>query len=189
MDIGQGRWGVYALALEKLGYRALVYIGSATDTRDDVWARWRHYDRPEAYITMVPKYVQASLNDGYEIVSKGMLIWTPILSAADSPRLRLLFLTLEATLSVEIYSCKSITAKQSIHRLDLFNWYNMDPSFSSSDIESDGEPKLNPQSHRGAASIKIIRNGFDAETYRQQENSKEPFPSTRFHFWIINCPA
>ena len=32
----------------------------------------------------------------------------------------------------------------------------MDPSFSSSDIESDDEPKLNPHSHRGAASIKLF---------------------------------
>ena len=29
----------------------------------------------------------------------------------------------------------------------------MDPNFNSSDVESDGEPKLNPRTHRGAASI------------------------------------
>ena len=57
----------------------------------------------------MPKYVEKALKDGYTIVHKGILCWTPIPSAALVPILRTLIVTLEATFAFVFWAmlCKT----------------------------------------------------------------------------------
>ena len=55
------------------------------------------YDHIENNGGAMPRYVRLPLEDGYQISHRGLLVWTPVPSAADVPRFRLLFLAMEAT--------------------------------------------------------------------------------------------
>lgn len=100
-----GRWGIYAPVLEKPGAVPLIYIGSGTDSKRGVPARWVAYDRLN--VNMLPKYVLAALKNDYKIVHKGLLVWSPIPSAANYPRFRLLFVVMEAAFSFLFWAMKS----------------------------------------------------------------------------------
>lgn len=99
-----GRWGIYALVLEKAGHTTLVYIGSASDAVKGIPSRWALYDlcnlsRPNVVQKTCPSNIKKALNDGYKIVHKGLLAWAPIPAAKDVPRFRLLFYAFEAMFS------------------------------------------------------------------------------------------
>jgi hypothetical protein len=99
------RWAVYALTLEKPGAVPLIYIGSGTDSSRGVHSRWQIYDQLKS--GTMPQYIAAALEDGYKITHKGLLIWSPIPSAADVPRFRLLFVAMEAAMSFSFWAKKS----------------------------------------------------------------------------------
>jgi hypothetical protein len=87
-------WGVYLLVLEKRGCRPKIYIGSGIASTGGVQTRFYAYDK----LDLIPKYVQAALDEGYRISHKGLLCWCLIPTSLISPR-RVLFLAIEATLS------------------------------------------------------------------------------------------
>jgi hypothetical protein len=99
---GRKKWAVYVLVLLKDGVY-LIYIGSGTATKTGVVTRWYSYENR----TTLPVNVDAVLKEGYEIVHKGMLIWIPLPGIEDVPRLRLLFLALEAMLAFAFWAMKS----------------------------------------------------------------------------------
>jgi hypothetical protein len=86
-------WAVYLLVLEKLDCRPRIYIGSGTNTESGVKARFTNYDNTR----FLPEYVEKSLEESYEIVHKGLLVWTPIPRPGLVPLSRLLFHALKAT--------------------------------------------------------------------------------------------
>ena len=90
----KGHRAIYALVLKKPDAVPLIYIGSGTQAGVGVLPRLNQYD----YVrnTTTPKNVLAAVRDDYKIVHKGLLVWSPIPSAADVPKLRLLFLAMEA---------------------------------------------------------------------------------------------
>lgn len=98
-----GRWSIYSLVLEKPGATPYVYIGSGTSAVGGVRTRWNEYDRK----ARLPQYVKAAFDDGYKIVSKGLLVWCPIPSAADVPCLRILFVAMEAALAFVFWTMLS----------------------------------------------------------------------------------
>lgn len=100
-----GRWGVYAIVLEKPGAEPLVYIGSGTSAKGGLSSRWTQYDNQ----TMLPRFVFSALQSGYTIVHKGMIVWTPLPAAADVPRFRLLFVAVEAAFSFLFWTMYSRT--------------------------------------------------------------------------------
>ncbi|KAF4986302.1 hypothetical protein FDECE_16023 [Fusarium decemcellulare] len=105
---GEGRWGVYALVLEKPGAISKVYVGSGTESRRGVISRWRTYDRFD--VSTMPRYVFSAVHkEGYKIAYKGLLAFAPIPTAADIPRFRLLFVAIEATFSFLFWAMKSET--------------------------------------------------------------------------------
>lgn len=99
------RWAVYALVLEKPDALSLIYIGSGTDARDGLRSRWRHYEKPD--FDMLPEHVLAALKDGYSIVHKGTLVWSPLPSAANVPIFRVLFIAMEAAFTFLFWAVKS----------------------------------------------------------------------------------
>ena len=99
------RWAVYALVLEKPGALSLIYIGSGTDAKNGLRSRWRDYEKRQ--LDKLPDHVAAALRDGYSIVHKGTLVWSPLPSAANVPRSRVLFIAMEATFTFLFWAVKS----------------------------------------------------------------------------------
>ena len=104
---GSGRWAVYALVLDKPGALPLIYIGSGTEMKRGIPARWLVYNKPKANRSDFPRFVQRAIDDGYKISHKGLLVWCSITSAANAPRFRLLFVAIEAALSFLFWAMKS----------------------------------------------------------------------------------
>jgi len=102
-----GRWAVYVIVMKKQGFIPYIYIGSGTEVRRGVRSRWHMYDMVSR--SNLPQEVLAAIDDGYKIVHKGMLVWCKIPSAANVPRVRLLFVAMEAGLSFTFWAMKSIT--------------------------------------------------------------------------------
>lgn len=97
------RWGVYAIVMEKAGHRPILYIGSGTNTLGGVRARLKQYD--DGFL--LPQYIAKSLEQGFDIVHKGLLCWAPKPPASKVPFQRLLFFGLEATLSYLFWAMKA----------------------------------------------------------------------------------
>ena len=55
---------------------------------------------------VLPSFVRAAFVDGYKLAYKGMLAWSPIPEARNVPRVRLLFVALEATLGFIFWGMK-----------------------------------------------------------------------------------
>ncbi|KFY92389.1 hypothetical protein V498_04989 [Pseudogymnoascus sp. VKM F-4517 (FW-2822)] len=102
---GRGKWGVYALVLEKAGFEPLVYIGSGTNADSGVRSRWSSYDRRN----VLPRFVKVAFDTGYTVTHKGLLMWSAIPAAAEVPCLRLLFVAIEATFSFMFWTMYSKT--------------------------------------------------------------------------------
>lgn len=92
-----GLWGVYCLVLEKPGCIPVIYIGEASNKDKGIPLRWRAYNNPDVYREELPSKVRDFLDDGYKITHKAVLVYAPIPSAGDVPRVRCLFYVLEAT--------------------------------------------------------------------------------------------
>jgi hypothetical protein len=60
-----------------------------------------------ACLYQLPKYVKASLDEGYTITHKGLLAWAPIPSVTAMPLMRALFILLEATMCFVFWAVKS----------------------------------------------------------------------------------
>jgi hypothetical protein len=89
-------WAVYLLILYKPGGMYRVYVGSGTDSFGGADVRLGHYDH--LTWSMLPVLVKAAINEGYVIVNKVLLVWTPSIPAPHlRARTRLLFLAFEAT--------------------------------------------------------------------------------------------
>lgn len=101
-------WGVYAVVMEKNGARPRVYIGSGTNALNGVQHRWYQYN-PDSTSFNPPTYVRQALLEGYKITHKGLLVWCPFPAAADVPESRLLFIAIEATLSLFFWAMHSKT--------------------------------------------------------------------------------
>lgn len=95
-------WAVYCLVLQKSGHQDYIYIGSATSASTGLPSRMKQYD--DGFL--LPEYVEKALQQGYEIVHKGVLCWSPIPTAALVPITRLAFYALEGTFSLVFWSLR-----------------------------------------------------------------------------------
>jgi hypothetical protein len=98
-------WAIYLLVLEKPGCRHKIYIGSGTDRDRGGAKRFWQYDTKRS----LPRYVERALNDGYTIVHKGLLCWSPNPTTAKRVAVRALFLAIEATISIVLWAMVSRT--------------------------------------------------------------------------------
>lgn len=102
----KNRWGIYVVVMKKPGCRPLAYIGSGTSRDYGVHARFNNYKDGHC----LPLLVSKAFNDGYKIVHKGLLCWTPIPTSTKLFPLRVLFLALESTFSFFFWTMQSKTA-------------------------------------------------------------------------------
>jgi hypothetical protein len=89
------RWGIYLLVLEKVGCRPRIYIGSGTEGKIGLPARFTVYGNRMA--GGLPHYAKKSFNESFGIAHLGLLCWTSIPPAGRQPIIRLTFAALEAT--------------------------------------------------------------------------------------------
>ncbi|RMJ16929.1 hypothetical protein CDV36_003400 [Fusarium kuroshium] len=97
------QWGVYAVVLEKLGFRPKLYVGSGT-SHGGVKTRLGQYHYENQ--SMVPVGVRDALTDGYSITHQGLFCWVPMPTPTSIPLTRLLFIALEATFAYLFWAMK-----------------------------------------------------------------------------------
>ncbi|KAK4979898.1 atp2, beta subunit of the F1 sector of mitochondrial F1F0 ATP synthase [Elasticomyces elasticus] len=113
-----GQWGVYALIFVKAGCKPKLYIGSGTNvTAGGVKHRVDNY-KPGA--SGLPRFVKQAFDDGYHIASRGLLCSTPMPSAGVVPRLRALFLSLEAAFAALFHAVTAMITDSFIDHLLLW---------------------------------------------------------------------
>ncbi|EEY18532.1 conserved hypothetical protein [Verticillium alfalfae VaMs.102] len=119
-------WGVYALTLERPGFRPRLYVGSGTSygtpTAGGVALRFKQYD--DGFL--VPRFVKASLDHGFTITHKGLLCWMLRPAAAGVPVNRLFFLILEATFAYAFWAMKSRERDYSMGHVCFWNRHALD---------------------------------------------------------------
>lgn len=67
-DSFEARWAIYALVLEKEGCRHILYVGFGTGL-SGVHTRLKNYSD----LVLLPHYVERAIDDGFHIVSKGLV--------------------------------------------------------------------------------------------------------------------
>ena len=96
-------WGVYVLVLEKAGERARIYVGSATNADEGLRSRYRAYKSE----VVLPRWVEASMDEGFIITHKGILCRMPLPSAVDVPAFRLFVLILEGWFAYAFWAMRN----------------------------------------------------------------------------------
>ncbi|KAL8866510.1 MAG: hypothetical protein Q9198_008859 [Flavoplaca austrocitrina] len=110
-------WAVYAIVLEKLGFRPKRYAGSGTSAHQGVHHRFWQYDNGE----VLPFHVEKALDDGWVITHKGMLCWIPIPAASFVPVRRILFVALESTLAYLLSAMMDDTRNHVLKNIGLWD--------------------------------------------------------------------
>jgi hypothetical protein len=100
----RGNWGVYLLVLEKDGHRPRIYIGSSTNAKFGLHQRFLAYEKNWSS----PKYVAESYDEGYTLVNKSLLCWTPVPHEYLEPTIRLLVLAFEGTFAYIFWAMKAV---------------------------------------------------------------------------------
>jgi hypothetical protein len=107
-DDRNGRWGVYAIVMEKPCHIPKIYVGSGTKAKTGLHARWQQYEQLH-FTHLWPRWVLAAHRDGYMITHKGWLVSAPIPGAVDVPAFRLLFVAMEATFALYFWTMHART--------------------------------------------------------------------------------
>jgi hypothetical protein len=110
-------WAVYVLTLEKPDCPPKLYIGSGAEGSVSLYKRFQHYDT----LISLPYYVEKTIKEGYEIVHKAPLCWISIPSASLLPKLRLLFVTLEATFSYMLWAMRTVSKEYVMAHICLWD--------------------------------------------------------------------
>lgn len=114
-------WAVYVIVLEKTGCRPRIYVGSATNANAGLQRRFSEYDNLHG----LPKYVEASIKEGFQIVHKAPLCWIDIPSPSKVPYHRLLMIALEATFAYLLWAMKSVCKDFGMGHIALWDRFNL----------------------------------------------------------------
>lgn len=162
-------WAVYLLVLEKDGQRQRIYIGSGTYSETGVRVRMSSYDkrsRTGKLDSVIPHYVETSLQEGYAITHKCLLAWTPLPLPSDRYKLRCLFLVLEAIFTLCFWAMKSRTKDYYMPALcpwprDSFTYDGCCTHFSINEQIVGHNEDLDPEEiNRIAAERKLVKGRF-----------------------------
>lgn len=101
------RWAVYAILMEKTEHRPRLYVGVGTGDGHGVASRLKNYECNNS----LPLHVRNSLEEGYRIVHKGLLLWIPIPPVGVAPINRLMCYAFEATLAYLFWAMRCALTK------------------------------------------------------------------------------
>ena len=109
---------IHLILFEKPGCRPRVYIGSLTSAIGGVQKRLRNYKRSS---NTLPKYVKTTLDEGYAMIHRGLLCWSPFPTASSVPKLRLLFVALEAVFAYLFWELRTIKNNYGMNHICLWD--------------------------------------------------------------------
>jgi hypothetical protein len=136
-------WAVYLHVLEKPGHRPRIYIGSATGKRYGWTGRYNQYTKA---IHHLPYYYKRYINDGYVRTHTGLLCWAPNPTASKRIMLRVLFLLVEAALTIGLWSIVSAKDYEMPHlcfwKVDSLVYGGLNSHFSIQEGVQDGDSDL-----------------------------------------------
>lgn len=167
-------WGIYVLILKKQHFVPLLYIGSGTAATRAVKARFGEYDRRYN----LPQYLEKALNEGYDIVHKGLLLHCPLPVAANVPMLRIAFVAMEAAFSFMFWTMHSRTKDYGCGGLcpwdrDSFEWYGLCSHNPLLDSVSGNFDLTGEQLEEMAAVIKEKNRVYQVD-YGQSQRARSP---------------
>lgn len=110
-------WGIYAIVLEKAGNRPRLYVGSGTTAKNGLHTRWKQYDTGD----VLPRYIQESILQGFEITHKGLFCWAPRPDASFVPVRRLLFVAMECCIAYMFWAMKAMKGDYSMGHICLWD--------------------------------------------------------------------
>jgi hypothetical protein len=111
LSLAKKFWAVYILVLEKAGCNARTYIGSGTcavsgyERRNKAYAKFAKDRKRDSQIP--DRVYKSVVEDGYEITHHGLLVWTPLPTAANRFVCRCLMLALEAIFAMVFWTMNS----------------------------------------------------------------------------------
>lgn len=91
------------LVLEKPGCPPCIYVDSGTQSETGLELRFRDYDE----LRILSRFTAAAVDEGYEIVHKGVICWLPIPDSTAYVSTLALILLLEALFSIIFWAMKS----------------------------------------------------------------------------------
>jgi hypothetical protein len=173
-----GIWGIYVVVLEKKACIPLIYAGSGTASKSGVRGRFGEYNRG----VHLPRYVKQALDNGYKIVQKGLLVWCPIPPAADIPKLRVLFVAIEAAFGFLFWAMQSQTKDYSMGKFcpwsrDSFSYHGLCSHSPLSEGAAGDFGLTNEEIEVMAAQAKEKSRAYHAK-YHQNRRARSP---ERFH--------
>jgi hypothetical protein len=98
-------WGLYLHVFLRPGFLPLIYIGSATASEFGIRARFKDYRNMHAVSQQILDAIQDGFILDYTIILASSIIPQP----ADQPRIRALYLVLEAAFAAIFWCMRSIT--------------------------------------------------------------------------------
>lgn len=115
------QWGVYFLVFTKSGHKPRFYVGSATEKTAGLRRRMQGYLRGLA-CNRLPKYVEKTFGEGYELQHFGILASCQIPSAGQMPRVKVIILILEAVFSATFWAFRNKNAQQGYGLAHICPW-------------------------------------------------------------------
>ena len=170
-------WGVYALVLEKAGFKSMLYVGSGTNATNGVVSRLGGYDKLDS-AQPKPSRVVKAVADGYHISHSGLLCWTSLPSASKVPRVRARFLAIEAFFTMTFHASFAAITDAYIRHLQLWPrstavWEPL-CTHSSLNEKVSGDLTMTEEELEIVAAMKRERRLAYERTYRAAKRDKDP---------------
>lgn len=168
-------WTVYVVVLVDLEDNYSIYIGSATGVLGGGCVlRAAHYrDKTNG---VLPAFVRRAYDEGSELVHIGILCWCPIPRPALVPRVRLLFLALEAVFTCLFFACRRQVSDSAWAH--LFPWKRAMVSWRPlcthlSLIEGSRELELTSEQLEEAAAMRVVKMAANSKAAYEREREKD----------------
>lgn len=100
------KWAVYLVLQEKKDCQPLIYIGSGTSCLRGVVERLANY----VDLSMLPRWVEKAVENGYTVEHRGLLCWTPIPSPDLQPTHRMLMFAIEGTFTFVLWALRRVNS-------------------------------------------------------------------------------
>ena len=169
-------WGIYCLVLDKPNHPPSLYLGSATSASSGLRLRIKQYSSKCAQLNM-PQHVQRLRADGYQITHSRRLMNLDIPSPELIPKLRVLYVALEAAFTfgfgvlhnrTKNYGARLPLCPWSLASLDYFGLCSHNPLIE----HVEGDLELSKEEVQCIAKQKKERRKGDFARYRNSDKGQ-----------------